>query len=120
MTKYASTTNVSVEKSRAEIRALRNGLDMAEKVIQAAKRYRAEEQDGTPRLWRGKKLHDLGLRLDKAITVYEEHCGEVPLSRPMIGLFAQLTPEQQAAALSYDGPDTDGFGPPDGPRVKEG
>ena len=28
--------------------------------------------------------------------------------RPMTGLFAQLTPEQQKRALEYDGPDSSG------------
>lgn len=37
------------------------------------------------------------------------HDGDVP--RPMVGLFAQLTPEQQAAALAYDGPEN--LGDPD-------
>ena len=36
-------------------------------VYQAAIKYRAEEQDGTPRLVRGRKLHELGLALDAAI-----------------------------------------------------
>lgn len=33
----------------------------------AAKAYRAAEQDGTPRLWRGKDLHDLAMQLDTAL-----------------------------------------------------
>ena len=40
------------------------------RVYDAAKKYRAEEQADTPRLWRGKKLHDLGIELDAAIEDY--------------------------------------------------
>jgi hypothetical protein len=37
--------------------------------IDAAKAYRAAEQDGTPRLWRGKSLQDLASRLDDTLEV---------------------------------------------------
>ena len=35
--------------------------------------------------------------------------------RPLVGFFATLTHEQQAAALAYDGPEN--FGDPNGPKV---
>lgn len=35
--------------------------------------------------------------------------------RPLTGFFARLTPEQQATALAYDGPED--FGDPDGPKA---
>lgn len=45
-------------------------------VIQAAHAYRKAEQDRTPRLWRGKDLHDLGLKLDDALDRVVETYGE--------------------------------------------
>ncbi len=36
-------------------------------VADVARSYRKMEQEDTPRLWRGKKLHDLGLALDEAL-----------------------------------------------------
>lgn len=42
------------------------------RVIYAAERYRAQEHLDTPRLFRGKKLHDLGVDLDKAIEDWAE------------------------------------------------
>lgn len=44
-------------------------------VIQAALAYRKAEQDGTPRMWRGKTLHDLGLKLDDALEAVEAKHG---------------------------------------------
>jgi hypothetical protein len=38
-----------------------------EKVAEAARRYRAEDSDDTPRIWKGKKLHDLAMKLDDAL-----------------------------------------------------
>lgn len=35
--------------------------------LTAARAYRAAEQDGTPRLWRGKALQDLANALDDAL-----------------------------------------------------
>lgn len=40
--------------------------------IQAAITYRAAEQDGTPRIWRGEDLHDLGVTLDTALEPFQE------------------------------------------------
>ncbi|HZT90362.1 MAG TPA: hypothetical protein VFA12_20645 [Stellaceae bacterium] len=37
------------------------------KVVEAARRYRDAETDGTPRLWRGKDLQDLANTLDEAL-----------------------------------------------------
>jgi hypothetical protein len=36
-------------------------------VADAARAYRAAEAEETPRLWRGKRLHDLGIALDRAL-----------------------------------------------------
>jgi hypothetical protein len=36
-------------------------------LIRAAYAYRKVEQDGTPRLWRGKELQDFATSLDEAI-----------------------------------------------------
>lgn len=36
-------------------------------IEEAATAYRRAEQDGTPRLWRGKDLHELGLALDETV-----------------------------------------------------
>jgi hypothetical protein len=49
-------------------------------VIQAAHAYRAAEQNGTPRLWRGKELHDLGMKLDDALEAVVSRYGEEILS----------------------------------------
>lgn len=35
--------------------------------LAAAIAYRAAEQDNTPRMWRGKDLHELGMALDAAL-----------------------------------------------------
>lgn len=40
-------------------------------VFQAARSYRKAEQDGTPRMWRGKALQDLANTLDDKITALE-------------------------------------------------
>lgn len=42
-------------------------VEKLEAVAELAARYRAMEQDGTPRLVRGKRLHDMGLALDDAL-----------------------------------------------------
>lgn len=45
-------------------------------VIRSAFAYRKAEQDGTPRLWRGKKLQDFATALDEALEKVIETYGE--------------------------------------------
>lgn len=40
-------------------------------VVRAARRYRGAEQDGTPRLWRGKDLQKIASALDNALEVLD-------------------------------------------------
>lgn len=42
-------------------------LEAQDRVVKAAEKYRKAEQDGTPRMWRGKDLHDLSAALDMAL-----------------------------------------------------
>ena len=49
-------------------------------LIQVAYAYRRAEQNGTPRMWRGKDLHDLGLKLDDAIEAIVAKYGDAVLT----------------------------------------
>jgi hypothetical protein len=44
-------------------------------VINAARVYRAAEQAGTPRMWRGKALQDLASALDDALEAFDQRHG---------------------------------------------
>lgn len=46
------------------------------RVVRAAAAYRKMEQDGTPRLWRGKELHEAGLELDAQLEALQTEVGE--------------------------------------------
>jgi hypothetical protein len=54
------------------ITAARSRVTSAAVVITRAQAYRATEQDGTPRLWRGKHLNDLGIALDEALEQFDQ------------------------------------------------
>lgn len=49
-------------------------------VIRSAHAYRKADQDGTPRLWRGKTLQDLAASLDDALEACIERYGNEILS----------------------------------------
>jgi hypothetical protein len=48
------------------------GFAEAQPIIDAARRYRQAETDGTPRMWRGKELQDLANVLDEALGALDD------------------------------------------------
>ena len=59
-----------------QIDALRQRVADLTRALEYAREYRAAEQDGTPRMFRGKKLHDLGAALDSALAALASSKGE--------------------------------------------
>lgn len=68
---HSATCSLSLTPSAAAERVKR-----MERVIEAATKYRAAEQDGTPRIVRGKSLHDLASNLDAALVALSQEPGD--------------------------------------------
>lgn len=70
------------EAAEAALAAARAQAERDAAVIEAADAYRTAEQDGTPRLWKGKDLHDLAMALDDALAARKEPIPPVVENEP--------------------------------------
>lgn len=65
--KLESQTPKEINQQLDAITAAKTTLPALVSIVASARNYRAAEQDGTPRLWRGRELHELAVVLDDAL-----------------------------------------------------